>query len=652
MFSKILIANRGEIACRVIRTAQKMGISCVAVYSDVDQDAVHVEMAEEAIALGGKTPRESYLDISKIMKAIKDSGAEAVHPGYGFLSENPEFASSLQKAGIALIGPSLKAIEAMGDKLRARKIAEEAQVNIIPGTPDSITQLNDAKGWAEKIGYPLMVKASAGGGGKGMRIVRDLHTLEESIKSAQNEARSSFGDERVFIEKYIENPRHIEIQVLGDKHGNIIHLGERECSLQRRHQKVIEEAPSSFITPEIREAMGAQAVALAARVGYDSAGTVEFVMGRDRKFYFLEMNTRLQVEHPVTEAITGYDLVEEMIRIAAGEKLRISQKDVTFKGHSFESRIYAEDPTREFLPSSGRLVYYRLPPTDENLRIDTGVKEGDEISNFYDPMIAKVITHGNSREEARFKMMQALDASYIRGISTNTAFLSRLLNQPQVIAGDLSTHLIEELFPQGDTGEVTHDKTLFLSVAAVVHWIVEGEAKSTLSHPEQYVIQFQGTFHPVKLIPQLDYIMITGDEWTVSLKTNWEPSRFLMTAEYNGCSICVQVERNDPSEIKLIWYGQRAILKVFSPEVAELLKRMPPKIKPDFSRLVMSPMPGLVVDLHVHVGQAIKMGQPVAVIEAMKMENIIRAEREGVIEEVFVQKGQSVNVDQQLARIG
>ena len=646
MFSKILIANRGEIACRIIRSVQKMSIKTIAVYSEVDEDALFVEMADEGIALGGKTPRESYLDISKIIKAVQESGAEAVHPGYGFLSEKAKFAKALQDIGVELIGPNSYAIESMGDKLEARKIAQEAKVNIIPGTPDPIQTEAEARTWANHIGYPIMIKAAAGGGGKGMRIVRVEAQLIESLHSAQNEARTAFGDDRVFIEKYIENPRHIEIQILGDKFGNIIHLGERECSLQRRHQKVIEEAPSPFLTPELRSEMGAQAISLAKRVNYDSAGTVEFVMGADRKFYFLEMNTRLQVEHPVTEFITGIDLVEEMIRIAAGEKLKLTQKDIQINGHAMEARIYAEDPAREFLPSSGRLVYYKTPASSSDLRIDTGVEEGDEISTFYDPMIAKVIAHGTTREDTRKKLIKALDETYIRGIATNTTFLATLLNTPQVIEGQLNTHLIEELFPHGSKSEITTDLNKFLVAVVYIH----SSAQGNLSECQNLAVQFEGEFYNVSPTPKGTHIEFIVNDFKGALSADWNPSEYLFKGTLNNHPLIMQVDYN-PLEIKLTTNGQQGTFKVYLENVAKLLKRMPPKDKPDLSNRVLSPMPGLVVDLQVSVGQLIKIGQPVAIIEAMKMENIIRAEREGIIEAVFVQKGQNVNVDQELARI-
>jgi propionyl-CoA carboxylase alpha chain len=657
MFSKILIANRGEIACRVIRTARRMDIKTVAVYSEADADALHAQLADEAVAIGGSKSAESYLSIEKIVAACKKTGAEAVHPGYGFLSEKAEFAKALKKAGIVFIGPPPKAVAAMGDKIESKKLAAKAGVSTVPGHLDSVSDPKHAAKIAREIGYPVMVKASAGGGGKGMRIARNDKELNEGLASARNEARGAFGDERVFIEKYVDEPRHIEIQVLADAHGNCVHLGERECSIQRRHQKVIEEAPSPFLDEKTRRAMGEQAVALARAVGYASAGTVEFIVDKDRNFYFLEMNTRLQVEHPVTEYVTGLDLVELMIRVAAGEKLPFKQKDIRLKGHAIEARVYAEDPARNFLPSIGRLVRYRPPAEDAHIRVDAGVYEGGEISMYYDPMIAKLVAGGASRAEAAQRLAQALDAFYIRGLRHNVAFLSALIQLPRFAKGQLSTNLIAEEFPKGFLGpaaDAGRTRTLAATAAAISRRSAERNVRITGQLPGHarklngsLSVLLDGKRHDVKIAAAEGGYDIALGGRIVAMRTLWAPGGRLFGGQCDNRAVVVQVDR-EGAGWRLTHGGESVLALVVPPFAADMLALMPKKAPPDTSRYLLSPMPGLLAQLAVKEGQEVKAGEPLAVVEAMKMENVLRAERDARVKAVHARPGASVAVDQRL----
>ena len=643
MFEKILIANRGEIACRVIKSARKMGIKTVAVYSDADRDALHVQMADEAVHIGPPPSAQSYLLKDVIVKACLDTGAQAVHPGYGFLSENSGFSEALAAANIVFIGPNTRAIEAMGDKITSKKLADEAGVNTIPGYPDAV-----------------MLKATAGGGGKGMRVARNDEECRDGFERAANEARSSFGNDQILIEKFIEEPRHIEIQVIGDSHGNVIHLNERECSLQRRHQKVIEEAPSPFLDEATRQEMGEQAVALASAVDYQSAGTVEFIVDRDRNFYFLEMNTRLQVEHPVTEFITGLDLVELMIRVANGEKLPIKQSDVGIEGWAIESRVYAEDPSRNFLPSTGRLVYYRPPEDDDHVRVDTGVYEGGEISMFYDPMIAKLITYGSSREEARHRMCTALDRFLIRGVSSNLSFVSALMRHPRYVDGDISTNMIGEEYPDGfnPLDMPMDDPAIIISVAAfmmrrhrdraaLIHGQLSGHERRV---PEDWVAVINGQHNPIKIVPAESGFDVTVDGEIQAVRSDWTFGQQLFNGTINGNEVFVQVER-DEQTYRLFHGGLQADVSVLTPRAAELLHHMPEKVAPDMSRFLLSPMPGLLVSLSVQEGDTVSAGDQLAVIEAMKMENALQAERDGVVSSINYEIGASLAVGDKILEL-
>ncbi len=654
MFSKILIANRGEIACRVIRTARRMGIATVAVYSDADADALHAREADEAVRIGPPPSAESYLRGDRIIEACRRTGAEAVHPGYGFLSEKAAFASALEAAGIVFIGPAPAAIAAMGDKIESKKLATEAGVSTVPGHLGIIPDATQAARIAHEIGYPVMIKASAGGGGKGMRIARDDEELREGLRAARSEAKSSFADDRVFIEKYIEHPRHIEIQVLGDAHGNVIHLGERECSIQRRHQKVLEEAPSPFLDAKTRTAMGAQAVALAKAVDYRSAGTVEFIVDRNKNFYFLEMNTRLQVEHPVTEAVTGLDLVELMIRIAAGEKLTLKQKDVRLDGWALETRIYAEDPLRGFLPSIGRLVRYR-PPQGEDVRVDTGVFEGAEISMFYDPMIAKLITHGKTRTAAIERMSEALDRFYIRGVLHNVGFLAALLGKPRFRDGALSTDFIAEEFPGGFGAEylpaIAHE-TVIAVAAALRRRMAEHEGRISGQLPghgarvgSDWVVCVGNERHAAAVLSSDDGYAVTLAGGTHGVALDWRPGEAVFKAVVDGAALTFQIDREEIG-FRLSRGGAATSVQVLPPRAAALLAYMPVKQAPDLSRFLLSPMPGLLVGLAVAEGQEIKTGEALATVEAMKMENVLRAERDGKVTKIRAKIGDSLAVDE------
>ena len=676
MFKKILIANRGEIACRVIKTARKMGIQTVAVYSDADKDARHVELADEAVNIGPAPSRDSYLQADKIIAACKQTGAQAVHPGYGFLSENAGFAKRVEEEGIVFIGPKHYSIAAMGDKIESKKLAGAAGVNCIPGVNDAIDSAEKAVEIAKGIGYPVMIKASAGGGGKGLRVAFNDKEALEGFTSCRNEARNSFGDDRVFIEKFVEEPRHIEIQLLGDSHGNVVYLNERECSIQRRHQKVIEEAPSPFISDATRKAMGEQAVALAKAVKYQSAGTVEFVVGKDQSFYFLEMNTRLQVEHPVTECITGLDLVELMIRVAAGEKLPIAQKDVQRNGWAIECRINAEDPFRSFLPSTGRLVRFQ-PPKETmfaadtaqlyGVRVDTGVEDGGEIPMFYDSMIAKLIVHGKDRKEAIAKMREALNGFVIRGISSNIPFQAALLAHPKFVSGDFNTGFIAENYAKGFHAEdVPHeDPSFLLALAAYVNRRMLGRAAGIsgqlpghgVTVGEEFVVVSlgaagQNTPHPVTVG---NYQAQTGSGTVevgakrYEICSNWHLGGARIRGTVNGQPFAAQVERGvgrNPLAIRIAHNGTRLDALVLTPRAAQLHALMPYKAPPDMSRYVLSPMPGLLVDVAVQVGQKVQAGERVAVIEAMKMENVLFAVADGVVGKVLAAKGESLSVDQ------
>ena len=676
MFTKILIANRGEIACRVIATAKKMGITTVAVYSDADKEARHVLLADEAVLLGPAPSRESYLVADKIIAAAKATGAQAIHPGYGFLSENEAFSKRCEDEGIAFIGPRHFSIAAMGDKIASKKLAIEAKVNTIPGYNNAIDSAEAAVEIAKGIGYPVMIKASAGGGGKGLRVAFNDKEAFEGFTSCKNEALNSFGDDRVFIEKFVEEPRHIEIQVLGDSHGNVIYLNERECSIQRRHQKVIEEAPSPFISDATRIAMGEQAVALAKAVQYQSAGTVEFVVGKDQSFYFLEMNTRLQVEHPVTEAITGIDLVEMMIRVANGEKLPMTQADVKRNGWAIECRINAEDPFRNFLPSTGRLVRFQTPVqtmfqsnTQDLLgvRVDTGVQDGGEIPMFYDSMIAKLIVHGTDRNDAIAKMREALNGFVIRGISSNIPFQAALLAHPKFVAGDFNTGFIAENYGYGFRAEdVPHNDPDFLvALAAFVRRKSRERAANLSGQLPGYDVQIGHDYSVVVLGAKGNnrYIAVHVDEFRGQsgkaiikvgenhyiIESHSRLNDIRISGSVNGKPFTAQVERGTPKNplaLQIQHNGTRIEALVVSPRMAELHQMMPFKTPPDMSRFVLSPMPGLLVNVAVTPGQRVQAGERVAVIEAMKMENILFAAHDAVVKKVMATQGESLTVDQ------
>ena len=676
MFKKILIANRGEIACRVIKTAQKLGIRTVAVYSEADKDARHVELADEAVLIGPAPSRESYLVADKIIAAARQTGAEAIHPGYGFLSENEDFARRVEEEGLVFIGPKHHSIAAMGDKIASKKLAGEAKVNTIPGWNEAIESAERAVEIAQGIGYPVMIKASAGGGGKGLRVAFNDKEAFEGFTSCRNEARNSFGDDRIFIEKFVEQPRHIEIQVLGDGHGNVIYLNERECSIQRRHQKVIEEAPSPFISEATRKAMGEQAVALAKAVKYQSAGTVEFVVGKNQDFYFLEMNTRLQVEHPVTECITGLDLVELMIRVAAGEKLPLTQADVQRNGWAIECRINAEDPFRNFLPSTGRLVKFQ-PPTEtmfaadterlQGVRVDTGVYEGGEIPMFYDSMIAKLIVHGRDRADAIAKMREALNGFVIRGISSNIPFQAALLAHPKFVSGDFNTGFIAEHYGKGfDAADVPHgDPSFLVALAAFQHRRYRARASGISGQlsghgvkvGEQFVVASLGhggqkdftavSVTDVDALATASVVTVADKAYRISARSSLAAAR--LEGECNGRSFTAQVERGaarNPLALRVGHNGTQIEALVLSPRAAELYRLMPYKAPPDLSKFLLSPMPGLLVDVAVQPGQKVQAGEKLAVIEAMKMENILFATQDGVVGKIVAGKGESLAVDQ------
>ncbi|MDF2232587.1 acetyl/propionyl/methylcrotonyl-CoA carboxylase subunit alpha [Albimonas sp. CAU 1670] len=658
MFKKILIANRGEIACRVIKTARKMGIKTVAVYSDADKNALHVRMADEAVHIGPPPASESYIVIDKIMDAIKQTGAEAVHPGYGFLSENAKFAKALEDAGVAFIGPPAGAIEAMGDKITSKKLAAEAGVSTVPGYMGLIDSADEAVKIAGEIGYPVMIKASAGGGGKGMRIAWNDQEAREGFQSSKNEAKSSFGDDRIFIEKFVTQPRHIEIQVLGDKHGNCIYLNERECSIQRRNQKVIEEAPSPFLDEETRKAMGEQSVALAKAVDYCSAGTVEFIVDGDRNFYFLEMNTRLQVEHPVTELITGVDLVEQMIKVAWGDKLELEQKDVGINGWAIESRLYAEDPYRNFLPSIGRLTKYNPPEevatNSMAVRNDTGVFEGGEISMFYDPMIAKLCSWAPTRLEAIEVMRDALDGFEVEGIGHNLPFCAAVMDHPRFVSGDISTAFIAEEYPEGFEGATLAPEALkrLAAAASAFNMIVEGRAAQisgamrnhTRRVDPEWVVMIGGESFKTLVAEVAGGWDVTIDGQTSRVETAWTPGKTLAKAVVDGKPLTAKVSLG-VGGARVRYRGADLKVQVLTPRQAELAAKMPVKMPPDTSKMLLCPMPGLIVSVDVEEGQEVQEGQILAVVEAMKMENVLRAEKKAVVTKVNAKAGDSLAVD-------
>ena len=654
MFKKILIANRGEIACRVMRSAKKMGIATVAVYSDADARSPHVELADEAVHLGPPPAAESYLLADKIIQAAKDTGADAIHPGYGFLSERESFALACKDAGIAFIGPPANAIAAMGDKIESKKLARDAGVNTVPGSEGAIDSTEDALTWANKIGYPVMMKASAGGGGKGMRLAWNDQDVKDGFEATKREGLASFGDDRVFIEKFIEQPRHIEIQILGDTQGNIVYLGERECSIQRRHQKVVEEAPSPFVSPEMRKRMGEQAVALARAVGYYSAGTVELIVsGADTTgegFYFLEMNTRLQVEHPVTEYVTGVDLVEQMIRVAAGEPLPFTQDDVTLTGWAMESRVYAEDPYRGFLPSIGRLVRYSPPETDKNVRVDDGVAEGGEVSMFYDPMIAKLITYGEDRITAIDRMVEALGRFEIAGLGHNIDFLSALMQHERFRSGNITTNFIAEEYPDGFQGAPADHAQLrrlaaiggFVATAhADRNLLIDGQLGHRLQPPSQWQVKIADDVFDVTV--SRDDVSVNGEGTGLSMA--YSPGDRMVEAEF-GEDVIVVAVRPTRAGFRFNSLGASHDLRVLPAHAAQHGQHMIEKIPPDTSKLLLCPMPGLLVSLHVGEGDKVEPGQPLATVEAMKMENILRAEKAGTIAMINTAEGDSLAVDE------
>jgi len=649
MFKKILIANRGEIACRVIHTCKKMGIKTVAIYSDADESALHADLADEAISIGGSSSSESYLVIEKIIAACKESKADAVHPGYGFLSENEEFAKALEKNKIAFIGPNRKAIVSMGDKIKSKKIAEEANVNVIPGYTKAIKDEKEAVEIAKEIGYPVMLKASAGGGGKGMRVVRNDDECIDGFTRAKNESQASFGDDRIFAEKFITEPHHIEIQILADKKSNAIFLGERECSIQRRHQKVIEEAPSPFINDQTRQEMGRQAIALAKAVDYESAGTVEFIVDKDQNFYFLEMNTRLQVEHPVTEMVTGIDLVEQMIKIAFGEELEIKQSDITTNGWAIESRVYAEDPYRDFMPSIGRLSKYLTPEHTKTVRVDTGIREGSEVSMFYDPMIAKLITHGENRDSAIENMTNAIDQYVIDGLSHNLNFLSSIMQNKTFRSGYTTTDFIEQEYSDGFQGEAINEKEyeIYASILSGCYMLDQMKLDPFYENEKKYVIKFEDK--SIDSIIQKDgdgfLIQINNNQYHLSLSMQSNDPRVICSIDDQ--KMVLQIRKRLP-RYELVHKGKVALALISEQRLADLNELMPKKIPQDMSKFLLSPMPGLLIKVCVDEGQEVKAGEELAVVEAMKMENSLRASKDLKIKSILGSEGDNLSVDQKI----
>jgi propionyl-CoA carboxylase alpha chain len=649
MFKKILIANRGEIACRVIQTCKKMGIKTVAIYSDADENALHADLADEAICIGGSSSAESYLVIEKIIDACKKTKADAVHPGYGFLSENEEFAKALEENSIAFIGPNHKAIVSMGDKIESKKIAEEASVNVIPGYTKAIKDEKEAVKIAKEIGYPVMLKASAGGGGKGMRVVNNDDECVDGFQRAKNESKASFGDDRIFAEKFITEPHHIEIQILADKKGNAIFLGERECSIQRRHQKVVEEAPSPFINDQTRQEMGAQAIALAKAVDYESAGTVEFIVDKNQNFYFLEMNTRLQVEHPVTEMVTGIDLVEQMIKVAYGEELEIKQSDIKTNGWAIESRVYAEDPYREFMPSIGRLSKYLTPDHSENVRVDTGIREGSEVSMFYDPMIAKLITHGENRDKAIENMMSAIDQYVIDGLSHNLNFLSSIMHNETFQSGYTTTDFIEQEYSDGFKGEAITEKEfeVFASILGACHLLDQMKLNFLYVNEKKFIVSFEEQNIEINIKKDGDNFVTHVDNNEYHLSLNSQSNDPRITCLVNGQNMVVQVRKEKP-RYQLVHKGKIAMALISEKRVAELNELMPEKIPQDMSKFLLSPMPGLLIKVCVKEGQEVKAGEELAVVEAMKMENSLRASKDLKIKSILGSEGDNLSVDQKI----
>jgi len=666
MFDKILIANRGEIACRVIKTAKKMGIKTVAVFSDADRNALHVKMADEAVSIGPPPANQSYIDIDRVIAAVKETNAKAVHPGYGFLSENSKFAKALADVGVIFVGPPENAIESMGDKITSKKIAQEAGVNTVPGYMGVINDDDEALRISKEIGYPVMIKASAGGGGKGMRIAWNDTEVKEGFQSSKNEAASSFGDDRIFIEKFVTQPRHIEIQILADSKGNCIYLGERECSIQRRNQKVVEEAPSSFLDEKTRKEMGKQACKLAKAVGYSSAGTVEFIVDKDKNFFFLEMNTRLQVEHPVTELITNIDLVEQMILVAAGKRLSITQKDVKLTGWAMESRLYAEDPYRNFLPSIGRLTRYRPPAEIQNknfiVRNDTGVYEGGEISMYYDPMIAKLCTWAPNRAEAIDQMRIALDRFELEGIGHNLPFLSAVMDHKKFASGNITTAFIAEEFSEGFNGvDLNNDKIKQLAAcAAAMNRVAEirrTKVSGRMDNHERrvgddWVVQIDGKVFPVFVSADTAGANVTFEDGTsIRVSGDWQPGKKLANMSANDDKLVIKIGKLTGG-FRMRTRGADLRVFVRTPRQAELSKYMQEKVSPDTSKLLLCPMPGLIVKVDVEVGQEVQEGQPLCTVEAMKMENILRAERKGIVAKINSHVGDSLAVDDVILEFG
>ena len=649
MFKKILIANRGEIACRVINTCKIMGIKTVAVYSDADESALHADLADEAISIGGSSSSESYLVIEKIIAACKETKADAVHPGYGFLSENEQFAKALEENEIAFIGPNRKAIVSMGDKIKSKKIAEEANVNVIPGYTKAIKDEKEAVEIAKEIGYPVMLKASAGGGGKGMRVVRNDDECVHGFTRAKNESQASFGDDRIFAEKFITEPHHIEIQILADKKGDAIFLGERECSIQRRHQKVIEEAPSPFINDQTRQEMGRQAIALAKAVNYESAGTVEFIVDKDQNFYFLEMNTRLQVEHPVTEMVTGIDLVEQMIKIASGEKLKIKQSDIKTNGWAIESRVYAEDPYRDFMPSIGRLSKYLTPEDSDTVRVDTGIREGSEVSMFYDPMIAKLITHGENRDTAIENMTDAIDQYVIDGLSHNLNFLSSIMQNKTFRSGYTTTDFIEQEYPDGFQGEPVNEREyeFYASILGACYMLDQLKLNPFYENKNNYVIKFENKSieSTIKKDGDVFLVEINNNQYHLSLNMQSNDPRVICSV--NDEKMIMQIRKKIP-RYELIHKGKIALALISEQRLAALNELMPKKIPQDMSKFLLSPMPGLLIKVCVNQGQEVKAGEELAVVEAMKMENSLRASKDLKIKSILGSEGDNLSVDQKI----
>jgi len=651
MFRKILIANRGEIACRVIDTCNKLGIDTVAVYSDADSRALHVMKAKESINIGSAPSSESYLVIEKIINACKKTGADAVHPGYGFLSENASFVNQLEREGITFIGPPSEPIRVMGDKIESKIFAEKSNVNIIPGHQEIIKDSEEALEISKKIGFPVMIKASAGGGGKGMRIARAEEDVEDAFNSSVNEAKSSFGDDRIFIEKFIEKPRHIEIQILADNHGNVIHLGERECSIQRRNQKIIEESPSPFVDEKLRNEMGEQAKRLASTINYASAGTVEFIVDQDKNFYFLEMNTRLQVEHPVTELVTGIDLVEEMIKIASGEELKLRQDDIKFNGWAIESRIYAEDPERNFMPSTGRLNSYITPTNIDNIRNDTGVYEGGEISIYYDPMISKLCSYGKDRNDALLKMEIALNHHYINGIRNNINFLTAIIRNENFISGDINTGFIDVEYPEGYRPFVNDDKfSLLFAIAGTYLYTIDefrlrNQNRNNSFFEKSLVAVIEDSVFEFKTYDRQDNLIIEYNDEVITIDSSYEPGKPLASISINGEEYHFKIEKII-NGYNISSYGFSSDVKILSKRAYELSKHMIAKDVRSNEKIIKCPMPGLMVSIDVNEGQEIDIGDKLCTIEAMKMENVIRSEVSGIIKKIHCKGGDSLASDE------